>query len=180
MIESFVQVIAQAAPDAGGLDYGPLIAAALILLGFVFIVAEIFTITFGFFTLCAVASFAGGLYFAWRSGLPWFIGFGIVVLVGVPLFIGMMLRVMPRTRWGRRMIPDGPRTEDVTATGADATLRALLGKEGRTLGMLRPSGIAEIDGRRYDVVAEGVPINPDRPIRVVLVEGNRVVVREIE
>lgn len=158
----------------------PIMAAALLVLGFAFIVAEVFTISFGFFTLCAVASFVGALVIAWNAGMPWFIGALVVVVAGVPVFIGVLLRIMPRTPWGRRLIPNNPREADVTATGVDASLRELAGKEGRTLGMCRPSGIAEIEGKRYDVVAEGLPVNPDRPVRVVLVEGNRVVVREIE
>jgi membrane-bound serine protease (ClpP class) len=176
MIEFLAEVGTQ--PDGWGAS--PLVAAALLLLGFAFIVAEIFTVTFGFFTLCAIASFVSGLYVAWSAGTPWFIGASVVVVAGVPVFIAMMLKVMPHTRWGRRLIPDAPKTEDVTASGADASLLALAGKQGRAMGMLRPSGIAMIDGRRYDVVAEGLPINADRPIKVVLVEGNRVVVREIE
>ena len=173
-----LDLLAQTSTEPG--TWTPVLAGALILLGFVFIVAEVFTVSFGFFTLCAIASLAGGLYFAWSAGPWWLVGFSVVVVAGVPVFIVAMLRLLPRTRWGRRMIPEAPRLEDVTATGADASLRALMGREGRTLGMCRPSGIAEFDGQRYDVVAEGLPINPDRPVRVVLVEGNRVVVREIE
>ncbi len=178
-----LEFLAQAGPEtveAGGWASSPLLAAALFLLGFIFIVAEIFTISFGFFTLCAIASFVGGLTVAYNAGLGWFIGFCVVAVVGIPAFIAMMLKALPHTRWGKRLIPDSPKAEDVTATGADATLRALMGKEGRTLGMLRPSGVALIDGKRYDVVAEGMPINAGRPIKVVLVEGNRVVVRELE
>lgn len=158
----------------------PIVAVALLVLGFIFIVAEIFTISFGFFTIASAGSFIGALVIAWKAGMPWFIGALVVVVVGVPVFIAALLRIMPRTPWGRKLIPNNPLEADVTATGIDASLRALAGKEGRTLGMCRPSGLAEIDGKRYDVVAEGLPINPDRPVRVVLVEGNRVVVREIE
>jgi membrane-bound serine protease (ClpP class) len=178
-----LRFLAQAASEtveAGGWGSSPILAAALFLLGFIFIVAEIFTITFGFFTLCAVASFVFGLAVAYQAGLPWLIGFSVVAVAGIPTFIAVMLKVMPRTRFGRRLIPDGPKAEDVTATGTDATLLKLLGKEGRTLGMLRPSGIAEFDGKRYDVIAEGLPINAGRPVKVVVVEGNRVIVRELE
>jgi hypothetical protein len=67
-----------------------------------------------------------------------------------------------------------------SGAGAVESLRALAGKEGRTLGRVDPSGVALIDGRRCEVVAQGLPINADRPILVMSVEGSRVVVREIE
>jgi len=41
---------------------------------------------------------------------------------------------------------------------------------------LRPAGMALINGRRVDVVTEGAMIERDTPVRVVAVEGMRVVV----
>jgi membrane-bound serine protease (ClpP class) len=45
---------------------------------------------------------------------------------------------------------------------------------------LRPSGIALINGQRVDVVTEGPMVERGASVRVVAVEGMRVVVREIE
>jgi membrane-bound serine protease (ClpP class) len=36
-----------------------------------------------------------------------------------------------------------------------------------------------IDGERYDVVSDGGYMDPNKPIKVIKVEGTRVVVREI-
>ena len=47
-------------------------------------------------------------------------------------------------------------------------------------GKLRPSGIAEIEGERYSVVAEGDMIGPGVDIIVVNLEGNSIVVNEQE
>ena len=54
----------------------------------------------------------------------------------------------------------------------------LIGKEGVTMTVLRPSGFAEIDGERVDVVSEGGMIEAQCPIKVIEVEGNRIVVAE--
>ena len=43
--------------------------------------------------------------------------------------------------------------------------------------MLRPSGTALIDGERLDVVSEGDFVEPGQKVRVVKVEGLRIVVR---
>jgi membrane-bound serine protease (ClpP class) len=53
----------------------------------------------------------------------------------------------------------------------------LLGKEGQAHTNLRPAGIVEIDGKRFDVVTSGEPIDKGGRVRVVKVEGNRIVVR---
>lgn len=60
---------------------------------------------------------------------------------------------------------------------ASAELDHLTGKTGQSTTPLRPAGIAEIDGARYDVVSEGSFIPAGDLIEVVKVEGRRVVVR---
>ena len=59
----------------------------------------------------------------------------------------------------------------------DNTRTDLLGKSGVAKTALRPSGSALIEGERVDVVTEGNLIEAGTPLRVVAVEGLRVVVR---
>lgn len=54
-----------------------------------------------------------------------------------------------------------------------------LGKEGITISELRPSGIVEIDGERQDVLSEGVFIPKDTRVKVVKVEGAKIIVRRL-
>jgi membrane-bound serine protease (ClpP class) len=53
----------------------------------------------------------------------------------------------------------------------------LLQQTGVAATQLRPSGAALINGRRIDVVSEGSLIEKGTPIKVVALEGVRVVVR---
>lgn len=83
------------------------------------------------------------------------------------------LYLLPRTFIGRRLIlnsavgkPANPNTEE-----------SLVGKTGVALTHLRPSGTVSIDGRRLDVVAETGYVAAHEPVRVVGVEGMRVIVR---
>ena len=55
----------------------------------------------------------------------------------------------------------------------------LVGKVGQTITPLRPSGTAVIDGDRYDVVSEGGFLSANVSVKVVKIEGSRVVVREV-
>lgn len=53
----------------------------------------------------------------------------------------------------------------------------LTGKTGRSITPLRPAGIAEIEGSRFDVVSEGSFIPAGTDIEVLMVEGRRIVVQ---
>lgn len=62
---------------------------------------------------------------------------------------------------------------NVTISG----LQELVGKEGRTMSMLRPTGKVLIDGKRYDAMTEGIFLEKDIPVKVIRVESNQVIVR---
>ncbi|MGI6308310.1 MAG: NfeD family protein [Dethiobacteria bacterium] len=53
----------------------------------------------------------------------------------------------------------------------------LTSKTGQSITPLRPAGIAEIEGSRFDVVSEGSYIPAGANIEVIKVEGRRIVVR---
>ena len=56
---------------------------------------------------------------------------------------------------------------------------SLVNQTGEALTTLRPSGTAVINGKRVDVVSEGAFIEAGQMIKVVAVEGLRVVVRAV-
>jgi membrane-bound serine protease (ClpP class) len=93
----------------------------------------------------------------------------LLVALGASL---LLLRFMPRTPFGRRLILDTGLAPD-----AEEDLR-WLGKRGRATTPLRPAGIADIDGERVDVVSDGELIEPGTPVEVTRVDGNRIVVRQ--
>ena len=65
---------------------------------------------------------------------------------------------------------------------ADATpedYSTYIGREGESVTTLRPSGIAKIDGVRLDVISEAEFIPPHTPIKVIAVEGVRIIVVRI-
>lgn len=55
----------------------------------------------------------------------------------------------------------------------------LVGEEALTMTPLRPSGIIKLNDERIDAVAEGSFIGANIPVRIIFVEGTRIVVREI-
>jgi membrane-bound serine protease (ClpP class) len=120
------------------------------------------------------ACLAAAVYVAYaRSGNA----VGNYVLLGVlaALVVGIILwlKYFPNSRLARPMI------SRQTVGGIGTERPELLGKTGTAHTNLRPSGIAIIDGERVDVVTEGALIEKGAAIKVVGVEGLRVIVREI-
>jgi membrane-bound serine protease (ClpP class) len=82
----------------------------------------------------------------------------------------------PQTAAGKRMILAHEQTGQSTVNEPPASL---VGQQGVAQTFLRPSGMALLDGKRLDVVAESGMIESGSAIKVVAVEGNRIVVRKI-
>ncbi len=95
--------------------------------------------------------------------------------VGVGLSFGTFLWVkyFPDSRAARIFISD----QQVGELGVgDATL---VNQTGVVHSSLRPCGTAIIGGKRLDVVTEGSFIEPGTPVKVITVEGLRIVVRPL-
>jgi len=92
----------------------------------------------------------------------------------------VLLRYLPKTPFGRRLILETSETAAEGYRSPPADDREWLGRSGSAASPLRPSGVADIDGRRVDVVSDGNFIEAGAPVVVTRVDGNRVVVRRAE
>lgn len=90
---------------------------------------------------------------------------------------GIMLKRLPKTTTWQRVVLN---EQETGYQAAPAEYRSLEGKEGRTLTDLRPAGTAEVDGQRVSVTTEGDFLEKDTEVKVVEVEGVRIVVRRID
>ncbi|MCB1127773.1 MAG: hypothetical protein KDM81_14870 [Verrucomicrobiae bacterium] len=95
-----------------------------------------------------------------------FIALGLMITAAI-----LWLRFFPHSRLGRIFVAK----EAIGTLGVEQP--DLVGRQGTALTTLRPSGSAEVEGRRLDVVTEGAMIEAGTEIRIVAVEGARVVVR---
>lgn len=91
----------------------------------------------------------------------------------------VLLRFLPRLPMARRMILQTDLGSGPAHGSAPETDQHWLGKRGQAFSVLRPAGIAEIEGARVDVVSDGELIEADTPIEVMRVDGNRIVVRRV-
>lgn len=94
------------------------------------------------------------------------------VLVGLMIGTWCWLKFFPESRVARKFIS----RSSVGELGVEKP--ELLNATGVALTRLRPSGVANINGQRVDVVTEGGLIEREAAVKVVAVEGTRIVVRE--
>ena len=145
---------------------------SLLTIGYILLLVEIF-VPGGVIGIIGGALVVFGCYRAFGLGIGW--GFGSLVLSAVVTVV--MVKGFLRSRAARGLVLDGDAPK--TWKAAEAGLSALLGKEGLTISPLRPAGLAEIDGERVDVVADGEFLEEGVTIRVAEVEGNRVMVEAV-
>jgi len=88
----------------------------------------------------------------------------------------LSIKYFPQTKYGQQMILHKTLEGAQSSTNASAEL---VGREGVAQTVLRPSGMAVIDGKRLDVAAESGMIGAGAPIKVVAVDGTQVIVRQI-
>ncbi len=86
------------------------------------------------------------------------------------------MQLAPRTALGRKMILSHQQTASRAVAEPPADL---VGRQGIAQSLLRPSGVAVIDGKRLDVVAESGMIERGSAVKVVAVEGTRIIVRKL-
>jgi membrane-bound serine protease (ClpP class) len=110
---------------------------------------------------------AGYAKFGTPTGHYILLGVTAVMVAGAAVWI----KVFPNTRLARVFI------SEKSVGNLDVEKPSLLGQPGTALSQLRPSGVALINGQRVDVITEGSLVEKGTPIKVIALEGLRVVVR---
>lgn len=159
-----------------------LLAAA----GIVLLLIEAFVIPgFGVAGVLGIIALLGGLMLSTvGDGATMDALIGAASRLGISLIVAIVaslaiLRYLPKTRVGKHLVLQTDLTAESGFTSEPLAEHDLVGKLGVAVSTLRPAGIADIEGKRVDVVSDGEFIEPGQPIRVDHVDGNRVVVRHV-
>jgi membrane-bound ClpP family serine protease len=170
------------------------LAVLLFFLGLILLGLEIFVLPgFGVCGISGVLLVVGSLglvaYGHWpRSGEEW-AGLGrstgpfSLSILGAIAAAAMLARYLPHIPYANRLIlkPGGETDEfaDEPPPAVTNELAGLLGAIGVAATPLRPAGKAQFGDDFVDVVAEGSFVPPGTRVRVIEIEGNRVVVKEV-
>lgn len=165
--------------------YGHLVAGLagyesilLFILGIILIVVEFF-VPGGIVGILGAVSIISSIVIAGESvkwmGISLLIAFGIASLAMI-----IMVKVLgKRMKFFKKIIlTDSTTTEKGYVSNINRG--DLLGKIAVTITPLRPSGTVLANDERIDAVSEGGYIEKDRQVKIIKVEGSRIVVREID
>lgn len=145
-----------------------------LLLGMGLIVVEVFLPGFGLPGISGIALVGvGTVLAAMHFGTLTAVGVLLVIIAVLAVLISWVLRSAAKGDVGRSELFLREKEE----MHPQADMQVLVGREGKTTSVLRPAGIGDFDGVRLNVVTEGGFIESGTGIRIVRVEGGRIVVR---
>jgi len=154
------------------------IVISLIVLGVFFLALEIFVIPgFGVSGILGIGALITGIFLLTDSVLE-----GVLYTGGALIILGIITYLSFRSPRTRRLWQKFSLTTRQTSKGGyvapKVQYETYLGRVGISLTLLRPAGTADFDGVHLDVVTEGGFIEPRTGVKVISVEGSRIVVRE--
>lgn len=171
-------LVTPASEAEGGLISIPFLLF-LLFLGLLAMAAEVFFPSFGVLSILSGVLVVSTVFFSFEHGMGVGLTFLLGVLISAPLVLFLAFRYFPTTRIGKAFLLSGPSFDPKKALPRDEGLLALVGKEGKTVTPLRPSGTIEIDGIRWDAMTRGEMLDAGLPVRVLRVEMSQLVVEQI-
>lgn len=152
-------------------------AIILFLVGIALIVLEFF-VTSGILGILGAVSILGSLFLAGYDFNHMIISIAIAMAVAVVGAITLYYLVGTKKRMFKHLILYDRTTTDLGYV-SNVNREELIGLIGQTITPLRPSGSIMIEDEKFDVVSEGGFIEANQKVKVIKVEGMRIVVREI-
>ncbi len=153
------------------------ITGIMFLLGFILVVVEMFIpgfgvagITGGILLILGIILIADNVYEA--------IVLAIIILAILAVALAIVLYFFTKGKM-KKIVLSEKQDKNGGYIGTE-DLNYFLGKEGVALTVLRPSGTADFDGVKLDVVSEGEFLDKGTAIRVLKVQGRRILVRAIK
>jgi len=146
--------------------------------GLLFVILEVFFPSGGLLGIGATICLGVGAWtaFEYGGGFSAVLKYGASVVVLAPITLVFAFKILPHTPFANAIILQPSGTPQVAT---ELGLESLVGQRGRTITDLRPAGIALVADRRVDVVTRGVHLEAGDDVRIVKVEGNRVIVEHV-
>ncbi len=148
----------------------------LFLVGLLLILLEVFVVPgFGITGIGGIASILISLYFLFPTPQ---IAINIIATTLIATIVAtyFIAKYFESSKVWSKISLGTSQTKDVGYVASVGNVE-IIGKTGVSVTPLRPAGIANIDGRRVDVVSEGGFIDKDIKIKVIDVKGSKVLVQ---
>jgi membrane-bound ClpP family serine protease len=161
------------------------LAILLLVVGLALIICEVFIPSAGLIAALATLCIAGSVASAWSAWAytnpTYFALYALALVLMIPSAVSGAFYLLPRTAFGRKVLLEAPNLDEVTPYQEEQRqLLRLVGHVGKTLTLLNPGGLVEVDGTRQHCESEGQMLEAGTPVEIVAVKGNSVVVRPVE
>ncbi len=155
-----------------------LLSAVCFLLGFILIIVEMYLPGFGAPGVTGSILLFLGVIFTARTFFEVLILI-IIILALLAMALVVVIQSAAKGRLSKHLILNESQLKEAGYIGME-DLEYFLNKEGRALTTLRPSGTADFDGVRLDVVTDGEFIQKDTLVKITKVQGRRIVVKAVD
>lgn len=152
---------------------------SLFIIGLILLIIEMFIPGFGVFGVAGIISIIGSVMIAFPSPHEALISMGIALVASI-IIIFFMVKYLVKTTVFDRIILWKKQEKTEGYIASKESNDEYLGKVGVALTPLRPAGSMLLDGKKLDVVTQGEFILDGTSIKVVRVEGNKIIVKRAE
>ncbi len=152
-------------------------AIILLVVGFVLVVIEMYIPGFGAPGIIGICCLVAGVaLFADNPLEALVVGIIVVALLCVALSISIHSVSKGRLARSKLVLNDVANPAELS----ERDLSYFVGHEGVTKTILRPSGMGEFEGVKLNIVSDGEFIPQGAKVKIDRVEGNRIVVAQVE
>lgn len=152
----------------------------LMLVGTLLLVVEVFMPGFGIPGISGIVAMGAAIFMAWyHHGSLTGLGVTLAAIALSALAVTVALRSAAHGKFSKSklVLQEASTKEEGYLVGEERI--DLVGKQGTALTVLRPSGKAEFDGERVDVVTDGAFVPDGAAVRVSKIEGTKIIVETI-
>ena len=147
-------------------------------IGLVLLLFEIFIVPgFGPVGIAAILFLAIGTYMAWTKLS---VAFAIIITLTSIVSVIAAIIYFKKSGIANKLVLGQSIEDDTPAENQDQGKSPLIsvGDIGSTISDIRPTGIAEFDNQRLNVITDGIYINRNTKVKITLIEGNRIFIEE--
>ncbi|MCY6957244.1 NfeD family protein [Clostridium brassicae] len=146
-------------------------------IGFLLMIIEMFHPGFGFPGVIGGILLIVGIVFSAKTIVQALIML-IIILTVLGISLTIVLKSFSKGKLSKTLVLEDIQKKELGYICVE-DLNFFLNEEGVTTTVLRPSGTADFNGIKLDVVSEGEFIQREKKVKIIQVEGRRIVVKEI-
>lgn len=151
---------------------------AIFLGGIVFITLEILTPGIGIFALIGILAVLASFVMALGGDIyAAYIMLGSLLIAAAGFIV--LLKKLPDSRFWNRVVLKDSSTSEKGYVSSDRDYSEFIGQTGVVKTELRPSGTGVFGNNKLDVVSEGSYIEKGEKVKIIAVNGSRIVVRKV-